>query len=36
LAPELIQAVREKTAGLHVSLCGNFSGPVSVTDLVEV
>jgi len=24
--PGLIQAVREKTAGVHVALCGNFSG----------
>jgi len=34
-APRLIQAVREKTAGLHVTLRGNFSGPVSTEDLVK-
>jgi len=28
-APKLMQAVRAKTAGLHMALCGNFSGPVS-------
>jgi len=32
----LIQAVRKKTAGLHVALCGNISTPVWVTDLVKV
>jgi len=32
----LIQAVRKKTAGSHVVLCGNVSAPVQVTDLVEV
>jgi len=31
----LIQAVRAKTAGLHVVLCGNFSSPVSATDPVK-
>jgi len=31
-APGLIQAVRNKTAGLHMVLRGNFSGPVSATD----
>jgi len=31
----LIQAVREKTAGSHVALRGNFSGPVSATDSVK-
>jgi len=34
-APGLIQAVRAKTAGLHVALCENSSGPVSATDLVK-
>jgi len=34
--PELIQAVHKKTAGSHVALRENFSGPVRVTDLVEV
>jgi len=32
----LIQAVCKKTAGSHVALHGNYSAPVSVTDLVEV
>jgi len=36
LASGLIQAVRKKTAGSHVALCGNISAPVRVTDLVEV
>jgi len=36
LAPALIQAVHKKTAGSHVSLHGNISAPVQVTDLVEV
>ena len=36
LTSGLIQAVRKKTAGLHVALRGNFSAPVRVTDLVEV
>jgi len=31
----LIQAVREKTAGSHVALRGNFSGLVSATDSVK-
>jgi len=34
-APRLIQAVRAKTAGSHVALRGNCSGPVSATDLVK-
>jgi len=34
-AAGLIQAVREKTAGLHMALRRNFSGPVSATDLVK-
>jgi len=34
-APGLIQAVCAKTAGLHVALRGNLSGPVSATDLVK-
>jgi len=34
-APRLIQAVRTKTAGLHVALRGNFSGPVSATNPVK-
>jgi len=33
--PRLYQAVRAKTAGSHVALHGNFSGPVSTTDLVK-
>jgi len=36
LTSGLIQAVREKTAGLHVALRGNIFAPVRVTDLVEV
>jgi len=36
LTSGLIQAVRKKTAGLHVTLRGNISAPVRVTDLVEV
>jgi len=36
LAPGLIQAVRKKTAGSHVALCGNISAPARVTDLVDV
>jgi len=34
-APGLIQAVRTKTAGLHMALCGNFSSPVCSTDPVN-
>jgi len=34
-APGLIQAVRAKTAGLHVALHGNFSSLVSATDQVK-
>jgi len=34
-AARLIQAVHEKTAGLHVDLHQNFSGPVSAADLVK-
>jgi len=34
-APGLIQAFREKTAGSHVALHGNLSGPVSATNLVK-
>jgi len=34
-AAGLIQAVREKTAGLHMALRQNFSGPVSATDPVK-
>jgi len=34
-AAGLIQAVYAKTVGLHVALHGNFSGPVSVKDLVK-
>jgi len=34
-AAGLIQAVREKTAGLHMALRWNFSGPVSATDPVK-
>jgi len=34
-APGLIQAVRTKTAGSHVTFRGNFSGPVNATDLVK-
>jgi len=34
-APGLIQEVRAKTAGSHVALHGNFSGPVSATDPVK-
>ena len=34
-AAGLIQAVRIKTAGLHVALWGNFSGPVRAIDLVK-
>ena len=34
-AARLIQAVRAKTAGSYVALRGNFSGPVSTTDLVK-
>ena len=33
--PGLIQVVRKKTAGSHVALHGNFSGPVSATDAVK-
>jgi len=36
LMSRLIQAVRKKTAGLHVALRGNISTSVRVTDLVEV
>jgi len=36
LTSGLIQAVRKKTAGSDVALCGNISAPVWVTDLVEV
>jgi len=36
LTSGLNQAVRKKTAGSHVALCGNFSAHVRVTDLVEV
>jgi len=36
LTSGLLQAVRKKTAGLHVALRGNISAPVQVTDLVEV
>jgi len=32
----LIQAVRKKTAGLHMALRRNISATVQVTDLVEV
>jgi len=31
----LIQAVRAKTAGLHMAFRGNFSNLVSATDLVK-
>jgi len=31
----LNQMVSAKTTGLHVALCGNFSGLVSATDLVK-
>jgi len=31
----LVQVVRAKTAGSHVALRGNFSSPVSATDLVK-
>jgi len=34
-APGLIQAVLTRTAGSHVALHGNFSGPVSTIDLVK-
>ena len=34
-APGLIQAVCKKTAGSHMALRGNFSGPVSTTDSVK-
>jgi len=34
-ASGLIQAVHAKTAGSHVALRGNFSGPVSATDPVK-
>ena len=34
-APGLIQVVRAKIAGSHVTLRENFSGPVSATDLVK-
>jgi len=34
-ASKLIQAVRVKTPGSHMDLRGNFSGPVSATDLVK-
>jgi len=34
-APGLIQGVRAKTAGSHVALHGNLSGPVSATDPVK-
>jgi len=36
LTSRLIQAVCKKTAGSHVTLRGNISAPVWVTDLVEV
>jgi len=36
LASGLVQAVCVKTAGLHVALRGNFSGPVSATDPVKI
>jgi len=32
----LIQAVHAKTAGSHVALRWNFSGPVSATDPVKI
>ena len=35
VAHGLIQAVRAKTAGLHMALRGNFSSPVSATDPVK-
>jgi len=33
--PGLIQAVSAKTAGSHMALHGNFSGPVSTTDPIQ-
>jgi len=35
-SPGLIQVVRKKTAGSHMTLRGNISVPVWITDLVEV
>jgi len=35
-ASGLIQAVTAKTAGSHMALCGNFSGPASAADPVKV
>jgi len=35
LTSGLIQAVRKKTADLHMALRRNISAPVRVTDLVE-
>jgi len=32
LASRIIPVVHAKTAGLHVALCKNFSGPVRATD----
>jgi len=33
--PRIIQVVRKKTAGSHMALRGNLSGPVNTTDPVE-